>query len=162
MTVRSHDPALPGSARRAVVAMLTGLALSVAAMLALAANLASTDMLARHLHEVYAGYAVSPPDEVAVATYLFTLGGLGIVAWLWMVWAVRRQKRWARLVATGMFVLASVVAVANLTVTEYGQTILPTQFGLAGLVPCLAGLVAVVLLWRRDGRWTRPTERTIR
>lgn len=162
MTVHSHDPALPRSARRAVVAMLTGLALTVAAMLALAANLASTDMLARHLQEVYAGYAVSPPDEVAVATYLFTLGVLGIVAWLWMVWAVRRQKRWARLVATGMFVLASVVAVANLTVTEYGQTILPTQFGLAGLVPCLAGLVAVVLLWRRDGRWTWPTERTIR
>jgi hypothetical protein len=38
----------------------------------------------------------------------------------------------------------------NLTVSEYGQPILPTWLGVVGLLPCLAGLVAVVLLWRRS------------
>ena len=140
---------VPVSAHGAVVAMSTGLALTVAAMLALVLDLASSGVLAEHLHEVYEGYA-SPPDEAAAAAYLFTLGAFGVLGWLWMLWAVRRRKPWARPVATVIFLLASVVAVANLTVTEYGQTILPTQVGVAGLVPCLAGLAAVVLLWRRE------------
>jgi hypothetical protein len=106
-------------------------------------------VLAQHLHDVYAGYVTNPPEAGAVAAYLFTLGALGVVGWLWMLWAVRRQKRWARLVATVLFLVAGVVALADLTVTEYGQTILPIQIGLAGLLPSLAGLVAVVLLWIR-------------
>ena len=139
---------LPQSARRAVLAMYTGLALTVVAMLALVFDLASSGVLAEHLDEVYEGYA-SPPDKAAVAAYLFTLGALGVVGWLWTVWALRRRKRWARLVATVLFLIASIVAVADLTVTEYGQTILPIRVGLAGLLPCIAGLVAVVLLWSR-------------
>jgi hypothetical protein len=131
------ERALPRSARRAMVAMYTGLAVTVVAMLALARYVASTDGLAEHLDEVYEGYA-SPPDEAGVAAYLFTLGALGVLGWLWMLWAVAGQKRWARPVATVLFLLASVVAVANLIVTEYGRTILPTSIGLAGLVPCVA------------------------
>lgn len=142
------DHALAQSTRGAMVAMYTGLALTVLAMLGLVRYLASTDGLTEHLHEVYEGYA-SPPDEAGVAAYLFTLGALGVLGWLWMLWAVRRQKRWAPPVATVLFLLAGVVALANLTVEEYGQTILPTSIGLAGLLPCIAGLVAVVLLWRR-------------
>lgn len=137
------------SRRRAVVAMYTGLALTVAAMLALVVDLASTGVLAQHLHEVYEGYVASPP-VAGVAAYLFTLGALGVLGWLWMVWAVRRRKRWARLAATVLFLLASAVALTNLTVTEYDQTILPIQVGVAGLLPCVAGLAAVVLLWRRE------------
>src|SRR5690606_38192577 len=118
---------LPRSAKQAVVAMYTGLALTVLAMLALAYDLTSTGGLARHLREVYEGYAASAPDEAGIAAYLFTLGGLAVAGWLWMVWAVRRQKRWARPVASGLFLLGTVVALAHLTVTEYGQTILPTS-----------------------------------
>jgi hypothetical protein len=85
-------------------------------------------------------------------SYLVAIGALGITAWLWMVWAVIKQRRWARPAATTLFVLASGLAVANLTVREYGQTILPTQVGLVGLLPCLAGLAAVTLLWMRERR----------
>ena len=144
------EHALPVSARRAVVAMYVGLALTIAAMLALIFDLAATGGLAQHLREVYAGYVANPPDEAGVAAYLFTLGALGVLGWLWMLWAVRRRKRWARPVATVLFLLASAVALINLTVTEYDQTILPTQVGVAGLLPCVAGLAAVVVLWRRE------------
>jgi UDP-N-acetylmuramyl pentapeptide phosphotransferase/UDP-N-acetylglucosamine-1-phosphate transferase len=146
-----------------MVAMYTGLALTVLAVLALVLDLASTGVLAQHLHEVYEGY-VSPPDEAAVAAYLFTLGGLGLLGWLWMLRTVRRQKRWARPVATVLFLLASAVALANLTVREYDQTILPIQVGLAGVLPCIAGLVAVILLWRKPpqkGHGMNPTAATL-
>jgi hypothetical protein len=28
----------------------------------------------------------------SVLTYLFILGAIGVIAWLWMAWAVRRRK----------------------------------------------------------------------
>ncbi len=139
---------LPRSARRAVVAMYAGLTLTVLAMLALVYDLVLTGGLARHLHQVYDGYVASPPSEAAIAAYLFTVGALGVVGWLWTVRAVHRRNRWVRPVATALFMFGSGLAVAHLTVAEYGQTILPTSFGLASLLPSLAGLVAVVLLWQ--------------
>lgn len=148
----ARGPALPPSARRAVVAMYTGLVLTIVAMLVPIIQQASTDELSRHLHEVYAGSNVDPPAASAVVAYLVIIGALGIVAWLWMVWAVRGQQRWARAAATVLFVLASGLALVNLTVQEYGRTILPTDLGLIGLLPCLAGLAVVVLLWRRERR----------
>jgi hypothetical protein len=146
------EPAWPPSARRAVVAMCAGLALTIVAMLVPIIDQASTDELARHLQDVYAGYNVDVPPTAAVLAYLVTIGALGITAWLWMVWAVTKQKRWARPAATTLFVLATGLAVANLTVREYGQTILPTQVGLVGLLPCLVGLAAVTLLWMPERR----------
>lgn len=62
---------------------------------------------------------------------------------------VRRGWRWAPLFATVILLVALAVAGADLAVSEYGQPILPMWLGLVGLLPCVAGLVAVVLLWRR-------------
>lgn len=147
----AREPALPRSARRAVAAMYTGLGLTIVAMLVPIIDQVSGD-LSRHLHEVYAGYNVDVPAASAVLAYLVTIGALGILAWLWAVWAVTKQKRWARAAATALFVLASGLAVVNLTAQEYGQVVLPPQVGLAGLLPCLAGLAAVTLLWMRERR----------
>jgi hypothetical protein len=146
----TRAPALPHSARRAVVVMYAGLALTVVAMVIPIVDQASTDSLSRHLQDVYAGYSVDPPATSAVVAYLLTIGGLGVATWLWMAWAVRRRKRWVRPAATALLVLASGLALLDLTVQEYGRTILPTQVGLLGLLPCLAGLAAVTLLWRRE------------
>ena len=71
------------------------------------------------------------------------------LVWLATIWVVRRGLRWARLLATLALLGALAVAGADLTLAEYGRPILPTWLGLVGLLPCGAGLVAVVLLWRR-------------
>ena len=57
----------------------------------------------------------------------------------------RRSARWVALAA---LVGAVAVSGANLAVSEYGTTILPTWLGLVGMLPCLPGVVAVVALWR--------------
>lgn len=148
----ARDQGLPTPERRAVVAMYAGLILTVIAVLVVIVDQMSTNVLSRHLRDVYAGYTASEPVESAIVAYLAIVGALGTVAWLWTIWAVRRQKRWTRPVATMLFLVASGLALVNLVVEEYGHTILPTVFGVVGVLPCVAGLVAVLLLWRRAWR----------
>jgi hypothetical protein len=57
---------------------------------------ASSEALSRHMHEVYRSYSLSTLVALAVLAYLVILGSLGIVTWLWIVRAVRRQQSWAR------------------------------------------------------------------
>lgn len=150
------DP-LPRPARRALVAMYAGLALTVLA--ALAVVVGSAD-LSRHLHGIYdpwIGPAKADESQSVLVTYLLAVGVLGVASWLLLARAIKRRKGWARPAATVVFVLASGIAGTNLLMQEYEKTILPTQLGIAGVLPCLAGLVAVVLLWLREPAPVTPT-----
>jgi len=135
-------------ARGAIAAMVAGAGLTVLALAWLVVDLASTDSLTAHLAEVYAG-EVEPPPTSAVAAYLFTVGALGVAGWLVTARAVAQRRRWARPLATGLFVAGVLLAVAHLTVAEYGRTILPLEVGLASAVVCVPGLLAVTHLWAR-------------
>ncbi|WP_331769793.1 hypothetical protein OG948_39370 (plasmid) [Embleya sp. NBC_00888] len=85
---------------------------------------------------------------------LSVIGALGVLAWLTTAWAVQAGKRWARPAATVMFVLGTGVGLAGLSTKDTsGATGLPPEPGRAGMIPCLAGVVAVTMLWRRP----RPT-----
>ena len=82
---------------------------------------------------------------------LTVIGALGVVGWLWSIWIVTMRKGWAIWAATAMFVLGTSVAVASLLVKDTsGDTGLAPMLGWIGMLPCLAGLVAVALLWRRS------------
>lgn len=86
--------------------------------------------------------------------YLSIVGALGIICWFCAIWAVRTGKRWARSVTTLMLALGVGIALFNLLVKDTsGDTGLPPLLGWVGMLPCLAGLLAVTLLWRRS----RPT-----
>jgi predicted permease len=130
--------------------MHVGLALTVLAVLAVV--IGSAD-LTRQLHDIedaFVGAGKAGQSSSIVVTYLLVVCGLGIVSWLWIGWAVRKGKRWVRPVATVVFVVATGIALLNLVMEEYGRTLLPTLLGVAGVLPCVAGLAAVVLLWKRD------------
>ncbi|KAB8168015.1 hypothetical protein FH609_010005 [Streptomyces sp. 3MP-14] len=82
------------------------------------------------------------------------IGVLGVLGWLTAAWAVRAGKRWARPVATVLLMLGAGIGLAGLlTKDTSGATGLPPELGWAGMLPCLAGVVAVILLWREP----RPT-----
>ena len=79
------------------------------------------------------------------------VGALGIICWLGTIRALKAGKRWARGVATVMFALGTGIALIDLLVRDTsGDTGLPPLLGWAGMLPCLAGLLAVMLLWRRS------------
>jgi hypothetical protein len=140
----------------AVGAMYTGLGLTVVAMIVPYIDLATGNMLAGHIKAGYPTYTQGRIDT-AVITYLIYLsvvGALGIICWFCAIWAVRTSKRWARSVATLVLALGVGIALFNLLVKDTsGDTGLPPLLGWVGMLPCLAGLLAVTLLWRRS----RPT-----
>jgi hypothetical protein len=146
----------PPPARGALRALYTGLALTVLATVAAYADRGTTHLLADHIRAGYPAYSRARVDS-AVTAYLVVLsvvGVLGVLAWLTTAWAVRAGKRWARPAATVMLVIGTGVGLAGLlTKDTSGETGLPPVMGWAGMTPCLAGVVAVVLLWRRP----RPT-----
>lgn len=137
---------------RGLAAMYTGLAFTLVAMIAPFADRATTHVLADHIR---AGYPTYSPERIdaAVTTYLVMLtvvGVLGVASWAWTIWAVRSGRRWARWAATAMFALGTAAALtALLTEDTSGDTGLAPQLGWLWMAPSLAGLVAVVMLWRR-------------
>jgi hypothetical protein len=110
-------------------------------------------VLADHIRDGYPAYTQARIDS-AVTTYLVYLsvvGALGIICWLGTIRALKAGKRWARAVATAMLALGTAIALTDLLVKDTsGDTGLPPLLGWAGTLPCLAGLLAVTLLWRRS------------
>jgi hypothetical protein len=133
--------------------MYAGLGLTVVALVTPYIDHATANVLAGHIRAGYPTYARARIDS-AVTTYLVYLsvvGALGIICWLWTIWALKAGKRWARGAATAMFALGTGIALIDLLMKDTsGDTGLPPLLGWAGMLPCLAGLLAVVLLWRRS------------
>ncbi|WP_225101859.1 hypothetical protein [Streptomyces sp. CoH27] len=142
----------PPRARGPLAAMYAGLALTVLATTAPYVDRGTTHLLADHIRAGYSSYPQARVDS-AVTTYLVVLsviGALGVLAWLTTAWAVHAGKRWARPAATVMFVLGTSIGLAGLlTKDTSGATGLPPQLGWAGMIPCLAGVVAIALMWGR-------------
>lgn len=142
---------VPRFPRGALIAVATGLALTVAALAVVSVDHATGDLLAQHIRAGYPSYSSARIDAAAMLwlVYLSVVAALGIVTWAVTGWAVRTGRRWAPLLATAAFVVGTGIAVFNLVVTDTsGDTGLPALLGAVGLLPSLPGLVAVVLLWR--------------
>jgi hypothetical protein len=138
-------------ARPAVVAMYAGLALTVIATTVPYVDRATSNTLVDHIRAGYPAYSQARIDTAATTylVYLSVLGVLGVAGWLWTVRAVTRGRWWARGAATALFALATSVALTNLLIKDTsGDTGLPVLLGWVGILPCLPGLLAVVVLWR--------------
>lgn len=150
MSSRTPTQTRPSPPRRPY-AMYAGLALTAAATLVPLIDLVTVDSLTDH---VRAAYPYWPADLVAgdrnaIVIYLSAIGLLGIAGWLWAIWAVAKHKRTARLVTTVMFVLGASIALIDLNFSEAAyDRVIPPLYGTLGLLPSLAGLVAVILVWR--------------
>jgi len=115
--------------------------------------------LADHIE---AGYPAYPPDRIdtAVVTYLVylsVLGAAGVAGWLTTMWATRRGDRWARWLAAALCGAGILIALFNALVRDTsGDTGLPSQLGWVGVLPCVVGVLAVVLMWAPSEPGRRP------
>jgi hypothetical protein len=140
------------SSRSVIRAMYAGLTMTTIATLAPYIDRATSNTLADHIQAGYPTYTQTSIDPAAntYLVYLSVIGALGVAGWLWTIRAVKAGKRWARATATTLFALATLVALTDLLIRDTsGDTGLPRLLGWVGILPCLPGLVAVTLMWRR-------------
>jgi hypothetical protein len=136
----------------ALGALYVGLALTVAATASAYVDRATGHRLAQHLRHGYPEYT-SAQISSAVTTWLVVLtvvGALGAVGWVTTIVVVRACRPWARWLAAGLFVAGTVTALTGLlTPDTSGEVGLAPLLGWIGVLPCIAGLTAVVRLWRQ-------------
>jgi len=138
--------------RRAIGLLYAGLGLTIVATIVPFVDRATANVLADHIRAGYPTYTQARIDSAVTLylIYLAVVGALGAAGWLWTIWAVKAGKRWAPGVATALFVVGTGIAVDDLLIKDTsGDTGLPPLLGWVGIGPCLVGLVAVTLLWRR-------------
>lgn len=137
----------PAAGRAALPALGVGLLLTSVMLVALVIDQASIFSIAGHVEALYAPFGLHPDPNVLFGI-LYVSGAIGILLWLVTIWGVRTRKPGARVLPGIVLFIATSFAVFVLLVSEHGTRIYPTAWGLAGLLPCVAGLVAVTSLWR--------------
>lgn len=150
MTTHATSTRTIGRTPAAIAALCTGLLLTVAATVAPYVDRTTGHVLADHIRHGYPSYTQDRVDAAVDAwlVILTVVGVLGIVCWVGTIWAVKTHKAWARPMATVMLIAgAGSALVALLTKDSSGQVGLAPLLGWIGMLPSLAGLAAVGMLW---------------
>jgi hypothetical protein len=144
---QGQRPPQPQSVRTAVILMYVGAAISAAGLIA---TLALSSRL-KNAIETALRKAKTTPKLTATQIHngandfiiiVIVLALIGIGLWLWMAWANGRGKGWARILSTVFFGLDTIALV--LSGARTATTLIFAALG------WLAGLGAIVFLWRRD------------
>lgn len=135
-------------------ALYAGLVLTVVATVAPWVDRVTGNVLAHHIRDGYPAYTQARIDAAADTwlVILTVVGALGVASWVWTIWAVRARKRWAAWAVGAMFALGTGIALSALLAKDTsGEVALAPLLGWIGMLPCAAGLAAVVTLRRRRG-----------
>jgi hypothetical protein len=136
-------------------ALFAGLVLTVLATIAPLIDLLTADSIGDHVRSAYPDWSADlvAKDRAAITIYLVAVGVLGLVGWLWSIVAVARGNRRVRGISTTLFVLGATIQLTTLSIGgDSYTTIVPPFHGVLALLPSLAGLVAVIGLWRRRSK----------
>lgn len=144
--MNAHKPAQLRVPRAAPTAMGIGLLLTAGMLIALIVDQATVHSIANHVDALYAPFDLHPDPNVLFGIQ-YVIGAIGILLWLTTMRAVLRNKRGSRVVSSIVFLAAASLALLVLVVSEYGTQIFPPQWGVLGLLPSVAGLVAVIAMW---------------
>lgn len=136
-------PAPPRSILVAVKIMYVGAVLSAVAIVLAVVTVSSLRAAIHRAHPLL-GVGRMHSLEVLDVSVIVVVGVVGIALWLWMAAANKAGRSRARITATVIFALNVIAVLINVIRPE------ATASKVAGIVICLAGLAAVVLLWQRD------------
>lgn len=143
MTTRRAD-------RPTLAALYVGLALTVVTAVVPFVDHFAGNMLAAHIRAGYPEYS-DARIATAATTYLVILTSIGVIGtacWIVSIWATGRGKWWAPWIAAAILILAAIVAATGLLIRDTsGDTGLPPLLGWVGVLPVIAGAVAVTLLF---------------
>ncbi|HKB32079.1 MAG TPA: hypothetical protein VKD26_14745 [Streptosporangiaceae bacterium] len=141
--VRPEGEPAPPAILNAVKLMYAGAAVSIVGLiigLATAGGLKSAIRKARP--KLTTAQVNSSATFLVVATVVIGLIGAGL--WLWMAWANKRGRPWARILSSVFFAIATLNTVAGFS--QPGDALSKILTVLVWLV----GLGAIILLWRPE------------
>ena len=129
------------------------LAVALSAVLVVVAIIDQTGgrSLADHVTTMYAPYG-KRPDPNLLYGLVYTVAAVGALLWLPVIRAVRSRRWSAPVLAIAVTMITAALAVLLFAATEYGTQIFPPLWGILAVLPPAAGILAVVLLRRRQGR----------
>ena len=134
--------------RAATTALFVGLALTI---LTTVCVFVSSTAIGEHIQAGYPHYSRAQISAAVsfYTVYLIALGTLGAIVWCFVLWLVRRRRAWAYPLAIIFFLVGTSFGLFNLLIRDTsGDTALPEAIGEMGLLPSVAGLVAIVLMWK--------------
>jgi hypothetical protein len=141
--VEPHRPPAPASVLNAVKLMYAGAAISTVSLVISLADIHGTKSAIEKARPDLTTAQINQLNTFIISLAVVS-GVLGIALWLWMAWANKEGRNWARILSTVLFGLATLdmVGVFSQPKTIYGL-IFP-------VLTWLVGLGAVILLWRPE------------
>jgi len=140
---QAQRPPAPASVRTAVRAMYAGAAASLLGIVVDLLTVGATKTaIARNSPDMTASQVTST-QHVLIAGFIAG-GVIAAVVWIVLARSCQRGRGWARITGTVLFALATVDTFVGLT------TPIAALARIWALVVWLAGLAAVVFLWRRE------------
>jgi len=136
-------PAAPAPVLNAVKLMYAGAAVSLVSLIISLTDISGTKAAIRKARPTLTVAQVNQLNGFIIGLAIVS-GLVGVGLWLWMSWANKEGKNWARVLSTVLFALA--------TLDLFGVFSQPkTALGLIfPLVTWLIGLGVIVLLWRPE------------
>jgi hypothetical protein len=137
------DAPPPNSVQTAVRLMYAGAGISAISFIL---GLVTIGSVRHTLEKQYPSYSASKISALVNAEIAIVViaGIIGVGLWLWMAWANKRGKNWARITGTVFFGLYTLDLVFVAARSASG---ISTVFA---IVTWLVGLGATIMLWRRD------------
>jgi len=133
----------PTSLQTAVRLMYAGAGISAISFILGLVTIGSVRRTLEKQNPTYSASKISSLVNAEVAIVVVA-GVIGVGLWLWMAWANKRGKNWARITGTvffGLYTLDLVLVAAR------AASGISTVFA---IVTWLVGLGATIMLWRRD------------
>jgi len=141
--VELQRPPAPQSVVNAVKLMYAGAAVSTVSLVISLADISGTKAAIKKARPSLTATQVNQLNTFIISLAIVS-GLLGIALWLWMAWANKQGRNWARILSTVLFGLATLDLFG---VFSQPKTLLGLVFP---LLTWVIGLGAVFLLWRPD------------
>ncbi len=134
---------LPTSVQTAVRLMYAGAGISAISFILGLVTIGSVRRTLEKQNPTYSASKISSLVNAEIAIVVVA-GVIGVGLWLWMAWANKRGKNWARITGTVFFALYTLDLILVAARSASGVS---TVFA---IVTWLVGLGATIMLWRRE------------
>ena len=147
----SAKPPIPSTVQNAFYLMIAG---AVLTLIGVIISLAEKSTIRSQVISKNPGFTTTQVDTAVNATIGAAIGGavIGVGLWLWMAFANRAGKNYARITSTVFFGLDTLFLLAGLALSAGSAGSIKTSGGniAVSILTWLVGLAAILMLWNKQ------------